>query len=232
MTNQDIVRGFSLSLDKLSSSSLPEISLSQKLYYINKAILEIVIDKFTPYNKIGKGFDENSLRQSELRKLIVKVDLTSGASTLYTTGINLSLFVIPTAQLFYIRYDKSIKALIPGCSTPTYTPITKIGATFVELDDIDKLLSDPFNKPEGYETLDNVVAGNIEIYSDSTSIISNVNLTYLKTPTVITDQSTTTYTDLSDIVLYNAIDKAVQEVLEVVESDRTNSHQIQLQETI
>lgn len=227
MTNQEIVRAFTLELDKLDSYSLPELKIDQKLYFLNKALTRVTDKKYNGLNKSGKGFEESEFKRSELKKLVkISTALTSTSTNVnYNSSIKYNTYTFPNDYNYYLRNSIKYKYLKRSCNE--LSGFLTSYFNFKDIDDIDKALNDPFNKPVKSSTIAVVEDNKLKIYYDSTSQLGDITLTYLKIPTRI-DNTTNPYPDLEDKTLYEVISEAVNEVLETVESNRVQTHQIEM----
>lgn len=232
MTFQQIIRALTLELDKIDSIALPEITLEMKLYYLNKAILRKVVNTFSGLNKLGKGFEESSYRTSELQKLVVESnDLinTSLTANVYKSGSNYYDLTLPTDYLFYVKNDIWLQIKKKYCNE--YLPVSISEFNVIQLDDIDKYIKDPFNKPFNSELAGVFINNKLRLFFDSTSKVTKVILTYLKEPLKITGNTTTVYGDLSDYILNQIITDCVSDILEAVESSRIQTIPFEIAKT-
>lgn len=229
MTHQEIVRGFTTQLDKIDSFAFVELESSEKLYYINKHILKTVSNKYAGYNIISKGFEETELRTSELKNLVKEVPLSLTAPSVYNTEVSNSETTISLDPnyLYLLRHSIEYRYLKKNCTT--YSNWLKGNIYKSTLDNIEKLLDDPFNIPKYKDILIEIIDNKIRFYYASNIQLQNYILTYLKKPTLISNPSSTIiYSELPDKVLYEVITSAVQEVLENLESDRLQTIQTEI----
>lgn len=228
MTHQEIVRGFTMQLDKVNSGSLPELTSNQKLFYINKHLIQTVSNKYSGYNPIQKGFEEIELRTSELRNLVKEDNsLTLTSSTSYNTDVSSSEVTLQSYHLYLLRHTIQYRFKKKGCND--YSNWLKGTIYKSSLDNVEKLLNDPFNTPEYGNILIETIDNKVRFYYNSSTQIQSYVLTYLRLPTLLTSiTSTTNYTDLPDKVLYEVINNAIAEVLENIESERLQTIQNEL----
>tara|TARA_Y100001973_G_C5138946_1_gene301880 strand:- start:125 stop:1060 length:936 start_codon:yes stop_codon:yes gene_type:complete len=98
---------------------------------------------------------------------------------------------------------------------------------FVQLDDIYKLLEDPFNGLSYNQPLYTVVENNLDFYTDDTYLISKVKLTYLTHPTEV-DFDNSTDCDLPFHTHQEIVDMTVNSILEGISDPRYQTNQIEV----
>lgn len=232
MTFQQIIRALTLELDKVDSITLPEITLEMKLYYLNKAILRKVTNLFSGLNKLNKGFEENSYRVSELQKLVTESSnliSTTSIANVYKSNCSYYNLDLPSDYLFYVKNDVWLKVKKKYCNDYLAETISEMN--IVQLDDLDKYVTDPFNKPFNTELAGSFINNKLRIYFDSTCKVTKVILTYLKEPQKITGNTTTVYSDLNDFVLNQIVTDCVSDILEAVESSRLQTIPFEISKT-
>lgn len=76
MTIQDLHMAVKIELDKNVISSYPDFTDEQIDYFINRAYLMLINQKFTGHNELQTGFEGNKKRIADLNNLIISSDLT------------------------------------------------------------------------------------------------------------------------------------------------------------
>jgi hypothetical protein len=232
MTFQDIIRGLTIELDKVDSITLPEITTEIKLYYLNKSILKKTVALFSAENKVGKGFEENTLRTSELQRLVTE---SSDIIPLPFTPVSFNKTVsyidcsLPIDYMFYVKNDLNYQFIKRNClalSTPEQTTIK-----IVQLDDVDKVLKDPFSKPSLNDVIGVFINNKLRFYFDNSCTLTKLIVVYLRKPLKITDNTTTWYSDFSRWLLNQIITECCSAILEAVESERLQTIQNELNKT-
>lgn len=75
MTIQDLHIAIKMELDKNVISGYPSFTEEQIDYFINRAYLMLINQKFTGHNELQAGFEGNTKRIADLNDLIVRLDL-------------------------------------------------------------------------------------------------------------------------------------------------------------
>jgi len=191
MTSIEMLREFKVGIDKIDSSSYPEIYDEQIFMFINRFITQLV-------NAGRKVFEESQVITDNLKSLIPNppVRITSTVNSEDPTLYNSDL-----EGLDYYFYIKSYAmTLIAGDITGKAT--TKV----TQLDDIEVVLQDPFNKPKNYKIPITFARNTIIGYSDGRFQIPTLVLTYCKKPAVV---DFNTNCDLDEQIHYSIVEGAI-----------------------
>lgn len=189
MTNVEMLREFKISADKIDSSSYPEIYDEQIFMYINRAIDEVV-------NEGRRVFEKDQVITDDLKSLIPnkpkKILPTSSTDTEYIFSL------AGQDYLFYIRsYATTQVGNITGRAKVNY----------MQHDDIEDALSDPYNKPKPYRVPITFSRSAITAYATPEFKINELYLVFVKKPALV---STTTNCDLDIQLHYKIVNRAVQ----------------------
>jgi hypothetical protein len=181
MTSALMFQHLKFGLDKLDTQSYPDILEEQAEYVLNEAQLRLVKTRYSKNNIYQRGFEELQKRTEDLRTLVKNVELIptlafTGTFKAYKVNIQ-DVFANGDTYMFYLRGNVQVNS--SKCSS-RYTSVK-----LVQLDDLDKVLADPFNKPTINEPVITFEDGGIFIYADSSFNVSKFRLTYLKKPRLI-----------------------------------------------
>ena len=191
MNSLEMLREFKVGMDKIDSSSYPEIYDEQIFMYINKAIDEIV-------NEGRKVFEENQTITDNLKSLIPQKPLKILPST--TVIDNEYTFDLSNkSYLFYIRGHLHTQLI--GTDF-----VGKASAIVTQHDDIEVILDDPYNKPKPYKVPITFSRNTITAYGASNFKIVDLYLVFVKKPAIV---SATTSCDLDEQLHYMIVNRAI-----------------------
>lgn len=146
-------------------------------YWFNKGQQAFLETRYGKNNIYNKGFEEIQKRIDDIRSLLL-------TTTLDTTVIN-NTKVTSTLPEDYNHFIKmSVTIQKSNC------PDSIIYPTFVEHDDIAKVSSDPFNKPDGMNVNFNFEGDTLVFYKIPSVTLYKPNLTYIKNPKFVTINNT------------------------------------------
>ena len=212
---------FKLALDKVSSSSYPELLPEEVDYFLNEATARFVKQRYYKNNLFNLGFEEIQKRTEDLKGIVVTNDVASVIATGEERTYKYSLSSLTPPYLFYIR--GRVLVTKSGCD-PTYKSIK-----IVQQDDLEKLKLDPFNKTSVLEPLAYFEDGSIYVLYDTSFGLGNIRVTYLRKPTVIVyTNSSNELCELSEHTHKEIVQLAVNIAIENIESKRlvTQSEQM------
>ncbi len=163
-----MLREFKVGIDKIDSSSYPEIYDEQIFMFINRFITQLV-------NAGRKVFEETQIITDNLKALIPPpITLTSVQNILEPTEYDFSLSGL--GYWFYIKsYAKTSVGEVVG----------KAASKVTQQDDIEVVLEDPFNKPKVYKVPITFSRDTITAYSDGSFDIPTLVLTYVQKPVIV-----------------------------------------------
>jgi hypothetical protein len=213
MDANQMVLEFKLSCDSLDSSTVPDLSNENILYYLNVAQERFVKTHYTGNNLLKVPFQGIQKRTDDLNNITNTYYFQTTALPENKYFVNLSLpfsnegLSTPSTDkyMFYLRGNGQVVS--SSCGTK-YSTIK-----IEELDDIDVVLKNPYKKP----TLGRVVGyfenGGIYLLSDGTYSIGKARITYVRIPKAISNDEA--YAPVSDCELAEhthreIVDKAVE----------------------
>src|SRR5690606_32316228 len=174
-----------------------------------------------PNNLLRKGFEEEQRRTDEFRTLVKTVDLP----TIKINDKEYSLS-LPSDYRHSIRFRVKHRSKICG------EGISQT-AQYVQHDDLDFYLSDPFYGPFIDQPIYTFEGNQILVYTDGTFTIPECVLTYIKNPLHLSisavgvndPEGFTNICELPDYVHEKVVEFAISSALETIESPRTVSYQ-------
>lgn len=147
-------------------------------YWINKA-QEVFIDKYYGRNNFTrKGFEDIQKRTDEFRSIIKHPNPSTIIVTVDPNDNKRKFITLPERYRILLSIYFNINK--PDC------PVVETYPTKVEIDDLTKVKSDPFNKPKDYDCIYYIEEDRIVVETTSRTTISNVNIIYLINPKKIT----------------------------------------------
>jgi len=214
---------FKLALDKVSSSSYPELLPEEVDYFLNEAVIRFIKQRYGKNNIYNLGFEEIQKRTDDLKGIVVTSNIARVIVSGETNTYKYNVSSLTPAYMFFIRARVGVTK---GTCEEQFNSIK-----IVQQDDLEKLRVDPFNKTSVLEPLAYFEDGGIYVLQDSTFTIGNLKLTYLRKPTVIVYTNTTSeLCELSEHTHKEIIQIAVNIAIENIESRRlqTQTEQVKV----
>lgn len=213
MTRNQLHIAFKIEMDKNSNNvafgSYPAFLPEEIDYWLNKAMYQVISNKFTGNNALKQPFEGSVKRIHDLEKLIVTEQ--SGANK--QQGGNSIKFVDAFEdKLFYV-----------DC-TLTFND-KKASVILIEHENAKNFVQTYDNIPWIEKPVAVIENNDLIVYYDPVSMDSEtytIDLTCVKQPTVITS-TTSEIDEFPENVLYEIIDRAVMLALENVESNRNQT---------
>lgn len=185
----------------LDKDDSPEVDGIHIVSSLNQFISEYVDRKYLEY-------EQSQMRIDQLQTLVVPdVSMT---------------FSSPNYQ-FPDDYRHSLKmfANVTNLNCNTTIPRTKL--TFVQQDDIEEALTDPFVKPNKKECLYTIDKNGVLVYSHPSVLVNSVFLTYLREPVKLDFSVLGVSCDLPRFVHPDIVNGAVRIIMEITEQNRLNT---------
>jgi hypothetical protein len=190
MTSLEMLREFKVGLDKIDSSSYPEIYDEQIFMFINRFIISLV-------NAGRKVFEEDQVITDNLKAL-----LSAPTKIVPTQDPNdATLFNVDLIGLDYYFYVKSY-----AITRITSDVKGKASVKVAQHDDIEVLLQDPFNKPKSYKIPITFDSNSITAYTDGRFSVEEFWLTFIRKPAIV---SANVNCDLDEQLHYSIIEGAI-----------------------
>ena len=160
-------------------------------YFLNLAQDELVRSRYAARNRTGTGFQESQEVIDDLEKILLKnVSIPTVYETAFSyKGFHADKAPLPADRLRMItfrtksRYDRTGISWTIQSSQRISAGAVKDGLVrIVQSDDIYRLLEDPYNQPTVHEPLGHQSQEHIIIYTNTTFVVNNVVISYLKRP--------------------------------------------------
>jgi len=120
-------------------------------------------------------------------------------------------------------YDMNGTLTLTGGSKST----TMSSCKFAQHDDIFELLQDPFNKTKITSPLYTILDENLDMYTDTSFIVSSVKITYLKHPAIVNIMSNTSC-DLPIHTHQEIVDMTINSLLEAISDPRYQTQSVEV----
>lgn len=215
MTIDEMVRSLVIQSDKVNSLSTADFQPEHYKFYLDLAVNQFVINAYTGNNLHRAAFETSEESISALSMLVtIPTDFIMPTSTSSTqTAVN----IVPTDFWFFVR----LSAVGTGC---------KSRFVYVQHDDLEALLVDPFNKPKAGKVLYTVVGRDLRFYKESSTQLGALSYVYIRKPVSMLESLTPTeeYTDIHSVFHPKIVLLALSMMLEGTENPRYNSLQNQL----
>ena len=221
---------FKVGFDKTDSSNYPGFEPEEIDLFINLAQDRLVKTRYGGNNLYRTSFEQSQKRTDDLRTIIKQTTLTP----LSPTSLNKpggQFFNLPnsvaTNDVYWFSIQEEANVIVTDCDGNTST--VKLPVKPITHDQYNKIIKDPFNKPDETELVRLVSEGAIEVISPVASLVSLV-LRYVRKPQRI-DVVNAVDCELPDHMHQEVVDVAVSLALENVESVRTRSNEAELQKS-
>lgn len=218
MTISQLHQAFKIGLDKIDSLEYPDILPEEIDFLINQAADRFVKQRYGITNTKRQSFEETQKRKEDLKTLVKSAQLTPESY---------SVDNISTTSRFYILPDDH-RYIVQELCDITYNdchgnPITsKVLVRPIQHDDYDKILSDPFNRPNNNKVLRLMSEGKSEIITGTGYTLGTYYLRYIKLMTPVSLSGNITL-ELPTDTHQEIVDIAVDIALENIESRRTQT---------
>lgn len=185
-------REVKISLDKVDSASLPEISPSELDFYLNEAINRFTKTRYGRNNVYKRGFEEIQKRTEDLKALVktryvalTKHELYDDAKlNVYKADVSTMYNVVNDIRVLdsnveYMFFSKAKVLITKGdCSNWVKCELS-------QHDDFTAIANDPFNAALVYKPIIFFEDGDILIQSVDGCVVSDFLLTFIKTPSKV-----------------------------------------------
>ena len=166
MTIFDLHIAFQDALDKLSSSSYPEVPQEQADRYLNIGYEYFIKQRYGLSNNVRESFEATQKRVDDLSNLVVYAYLNpAGRGIIETEDVSTTLYPLPDDYWFAV-----IERVLLGC-VPCFEGVDRSVAVQARRhNEVNTLVADPFNKPKDRYTF-RIMTSAIAIGDDKGSVI-------------------------------------------------------------
>lgn len=216
MTIDEMVRSLVVQSDKVNSLSTADFQPEHYKFYLDLAVNQFIINAYTG-NNIHRAAFETSEESITALSMLVTIPTTNFVMSTSTSSTQTAVNIVPPDFWFFVR----LSAVGTGC---------KSRFVYVQHDDIEALLVDPFNKPKAGKVLYTVVGRDLIFYKESSTQLGALSYVYIRKPANMLGASPTNveYTDIHSVFHPKIVLLALSMMLEGTENPRYNSLQNQL----
>jgi len=209
-------QSFKFGLDKLDSLNYPDILDEEIDLLLNDAQQRYIKQRYGLTNIKKESFEETQKRTEDLKNLVVNSIITPSAYDANTNiDTNARFCDLPSNHWFIVQERANITYLdAKGNSQAVIVPVKPIQHT-----DFNKLMLDPFNKPDKSEIMRIMSDGKSELISDTNITINSYLLRYIRKPLDISLSGNQT-SELSEHTHQELVKQAIEIALEAIESKR------------
>ena len=223
MDINEMHKEFIILIDKADSGGAPSFLSTEIDVFLNAAIEKFISKRAFGNNARRTTFEEDQKRRDDLRNLIVQETINPENLDLSGANKENARFIkLPRNYRHAINEEAQIESNSREFARVSVKPITH--------DRYNKLIDDPFNKPEKHTVYRLDYSDNkFELICGEGSTLIKYYLRYIKNPTVVS------YSDNKGCELANhthreIVRMAVLEALENIESPRYQTSKIELNE--
>ncbi len=209
-------REFNIGVDKDNSLSYPSFRPEEIDLFINKAIENIVKQRYSGNNLQRQSVEETQKRRDDLRNLTVDYRIAPLAHDPLVNKENGVFVVLPNNYWFAL--EEEVILSYEDCHGNTITSNASVKP--ITHDRYNKIKSDPFNMPDKIEII-SLPYSNMqnELITDDSSSVTSYYLRYYKKPAEVS-LANNINCDLSEHLHREIIDLAVNLAIENIESPR------------
>ncbi len=220
MTVQELHNAFKFGLDKLDSLNYANFAPEEIDLLLNNAQERYVKQRYGINNIKRQSFEETQKRTEDLKTLVLNEVITPNA---YDSTLNIdsnALFCdLPDDHWFIIQERSNITYLdAKGNSQTAIVPVKP-----VQHNDFNKIMLDPFNKPDKTEIIRIMSDNKVELIGNTGITINSYLLRYIKKPETISLEDDQT-SELSEHTHQELVDAAIDIALEAIESKRQQTY--------
>lgn len=222
MLTRDAILSLKIKLDKLDTSSLPEVPDEIAVFWINEATIRIIKQRAFGTNPKKESFEEDQKRMDDLRKVISYTTLTGPTNGFFP---NSKAYSLPPDYWFAVVEQVDVTQT---CGVTSQT--SREGVKAIQHNNINVVtIKDPFNKPKKLDVLRVMQGDTIVVFHDPTVTLGTFYLGYIDNNFKIDVNDLDAPLKMPDHIQPEIIDLAYSMILEAVESGR---YQQNLQELL
>lgn len=222
MTGAEAVIQLKLKADKLSSDFFPELADEVAVDILNEGFARFVKQRYGGNNFKKESFEESQKRMDDLRNITVYVPIaTSTPSTFYQSARE---FALP--QDYWFSVIEQIDVTADDCKDEPAT--SRVGIKAIQHNNVNTVLTDPFNRPEGSDVVRVMHLDNIVVFHEASVTLGTLYLGYISGDFRIDVNDLSPQLATAEHTHSEIVDTAVQYLLENIESVRYQSHMSEL----
>lgn len=222
MTVEELHISFKQGLDKFDSKNYPDLLESEIDLILTQAQEAWVKQRYGYSNVKRESFEETTKRTDELRTLVTSVILGVQTNSVNNIDSN-SVFAdaLPSDYWLSIQEQSEIEYL--DCNSTTVNK--RVFTEAIQHDDYNKIINNPFAKPNKDKVLRLSSDQGVELLHDSSVTVKNYILRYLKRPDPIDlVNNPNRAVSLPEMAHQEIVNSAISIALENIESNRVSSY--------
>ena len=221
MTAAEMVTAFRFRLDKTDSLNYPNFDGTEIDLLLNQAQERIVKQRYGLNNIKRESFEETQKRTEDLKAIVVNAIITPALNAVDNIDVNAQFVTLPTDHWFIVNERASI--VYNDCTGIPKVDIIPVYP--IQHNDASNIINNAFLKANKQRILRLMEAGRVELIHDSTTVITNYRLRYIKKPVSIVSIGTTPVDcELSNHLHDEIVDQAVLLALEDIEARRQQTY--------
>ena len=227
MTVAEMHIQFKVGLDKTDSLNYPNFEPEEIDLWLNKAQEKFIKTRYS-HDVKRETFEETQKRTDDLREVVQEVSLTPAGvqDPIKPNGV---LFTLPDGTfggfpIYWFAVNEECRIKWQNCQNETVYRRKRVKP--IQHDDYNKIIGDPFNKPDKNKIVRLMHGGSAELIGDGTYIITGYLLRYIKRPEQI-NLANNDDCELADHTHDEIVTLAVGMALENTANPRFQSHMVE-----
>jgi len=223
VTAVEMVQAFKFRVDKVDSLNYPNFENVEIDLLLNQAQERIIKQRYGATNPKRTSFEETQKRIEDLKEIVDTAIIVPTPNAADNININSLFCTLPIDHYFIIFENCQVSYL--DCDNNTVFKQIPIEA--IQHNDYNKIIDNPFKKPNTNKVLRLMESGRVELIPDPLVTILNYRLRYIRKPVTIDSVSVVNVDcELSEHLHDELVDAAVLLALEDIESKRQQSYNI------
>lgn len=221
MTAAQMVQAFKFRLDKTDSLNYPNFENVEIDLLLNQAQERIIKQRYGATNVKRTSFEETQKRTEDIKEIVNTAIITPTANAVDNINPFAVFCTLPADHYFVVFENCRISYLdCDGLQAVDTVPVEAI-----QHNDYNKIISNPFKKPNTNKVLRLMETGRIELIPAPGSSIVDYRLRYIRKPVQIDSVSIINVDcELSEHIHDELVDQAVLLALEDIEARRQQTY--------
>jgi hypothetical protein len=219
MTIQEVHDAFRFRMDKFDSLNYPNFLSTEIDLLGTQAEQRVIKQRYGTTNTKRQSFEETQKRTEDLKNVVVNAVLIPAAYASDNIDTNAAFVTLPNDHWFIVQERCEVEYL--DCHDATVNKLVKVIP--ISHNEFDRVIDDPFNKPNKDKVLRLMENGRVELIYDPSVNIKSYRLRYIKEPTPLSLAGGITFT-LSEHLHDELVDEMVKIALEGVEARRNQTY--------
>lgn len=201
-----------IGVDKTDSLNYPDLLPEEIDVFINKNIEKFISQRAYGTNPKQEGLESTQKRFDDLLTLISNSNISNFTTSSQTKPFG---YIVPLPSGYWHAIEEEVNVTYLDCNNVSIT--ARVPVYPVMHDQYNKIIRDPFNKPDKTGVVRMGLSGNIEIISSSGVVPTTYFLRYIRKPAVV--KYGTTYTPASTDINCDLPEHTHKEIIQMVVVD-------------